>query len=301
MRGTVACLVTMLCLPTACGGATPAAEAPPTPATTTAPAPSAAPADTAPTEPGTDSSDTSTSTGGGGCPDDMVKVEGGTLWMGSPDGQGRPDEHPQHKVELLAYCMDKHEVTVGDYAQCVKNAICDPVPKEVQLLKAQKNEAHDKLSALCTGGLKDNTLMPLNCVDYDLAQKYCDWKGRRLPTESEWEFAATGGDDKLAFPWGNDPPTANNMCWKQKAPCKIESVTPGAFGISDLEGSLSEWTSTPYGPYPTPPESDSATAMTVRGASWKASKVEDVAPQRRASRQPLYADVTIGFRCAKSY
>ncbi len=301
MRATSLTLLPLLCTIAACGGSAPTPETPPSAPSPTAASTAAPAAGAAPTSDDTPDS-SSASADSGSCPDGMSKVDAGTLWMGSPDGVGRADEHPQHKVELLAYCLDKHEVTVGEYQACVKNAICDPVPTEVQLLKPQKAQAHDKRSELCTGAMKDNANLPLNCVDHELAQKYCEWKGRRLPTEAEWEFAATGGEDKLAFPWGNDPPNANNDCWKQKAPCKVAATPPGAFDLSDMAGDLSEWTSTTYGPYPKPPDASSATTvLSIRGGNWQTSKVDDASPKRRASVQPLFADITLGFRCAKDH
>lgn len=299
MRAPSLTLVPLLCLIAAgCGGAASPAEAPPPPPP---PAPSATPGAAASATPAPDdTSSAPSSSDASDCPDGMAKVDAGTLWMGSPDGVGPADEHPQHKVAMLAFCMDKHEVTVGDYQACVKNAICDPLPTEVQLLKPQKAKAHDKRSALCTGSMKDNADLPLNCVDHDLAQKYCDWKGRRLPTEPEWEFAATGGDDKLAFPWGNDAPSHKNNCWQAKGPCKVASTPPGAFGLYDMAGDLSEWTATTYGPYPTPPDASSAiTVLSVRGGNWQTSKPDDASPKRRAHEEPLFADITLGFRCAK--
>ncbi|MEB2312541.1 MAG: SUMF1/EgtB/PvdO family nonheme iron enzyme [Sorangiineae bacterium] len=294
MRRTLLRLTAVCCGAAACGGAatTPTAPSPATRASADppAPAPREAPAAPAPGDP-TSAADE--------CPEGMVKVDGGTLWMGSPDGVGAKDEHPQHRTELLAFCMDAREVTVGAYAACVKNAICEPLPTEVQLLRPQKSEAHEAASALCTGGMRDSASLPLNCADARLAEKYCEWKGRRLPTEAEWEFAATGGEDKLSFPWGAAPPSAANACFGVKTPCPAGSKPPGAFGLFDLAGSLSEWTRTAYGPYPTPPDSSTATAQVIRGGSFRSTKPEELSPKRRASAEPLFADVTVGFRCAK--
>lgn len=231
------------------------------------------------------------------CPEGMVPIPAGTLWMGSPEGRGRDDEHPQHKREVAAFCLDAREVTIADYQACVENAICDAPPREVQLLEPTTQAAHEARSRLCTAQLDDNSSLPVNCVGHDEAEKYCAWKGRRLPTEMEWEWAATGGDDKLDYPWGSSPPRDDVVCWQTKRPCTAGSKPPEAFGLYDMGGNVSEWTATPYGPYPTPPES--AVKLGVRGASFDEKSAEAVRPRRRGSEEPLFRDITLGFRCAK--
>ncbi len=279
-----------------CGGSTPppAREPEPTPP---------APVPETPVAPAASNTPAAAGAGGesgdnGGCPTGMVAIDSGTLWMGSIKGKGRPDEHPQHQVEVHNFCIDKDEVSVAAYKKCVDNEICDPLPKDVQLLKALKPEKHDKLSKLCTGGMKNADDLPANCVERDAAQKYCDWKGLRLPTEEEWEFAATGGEDKLDYPWGSAKPSDDLLCWKKKdGPCKVGAKKPGAFGLDDMEGNVREWTSSTYGAYPSPP--DTGDKLVVRGASWRTKKADDVRPQRRWAESPLYRDTDLGFRCAK--
>ncbi len=63
------------------------------------------------------------------------------------------------------------------------NEICDPLPKDVQLLEPIKKAKQKQLSRYCTGGMKDSSDLPANCIGHDEAKKYCDWKGLRLPTE----------------------------------------------------------------------------------------------------------------------
>jgi formylglycine-generating enzyme required for sulfatase activity len=289
----------LLIVAPACGKATPAAEtptaaapAPPAPAASSAPAPSAAPANedagAAPVSSNADSA----------CPDDMAAIPGGTLWMGSVAGQGLADEHPQHQVEVQAFCLDLHEVTVADYQACVDNRICIKAHQHVQLLHPQRTKKFAKRSALCTAHDKSSADLPLTCVQQDEAAKFCEWKGKRLPTETEWEYAATGGSDKLDYPWGSAAPSDAVLCWhKTNGPCKVGAKPAGAFGLFDMEGNVSEWTSTYYAPYPN--TSDEGTKVVVRGANWMTKRPSDVRPQARSSRLPLYRDVDLGFRCAK--
>ena len=279
-------------LAVSCGGSTPRPAQPEPPP----PAPAVEPPVTPPAAQSTPSA--GGDNGGEGCPAGMIAIDSGTLWMGSLAGKGRPDERPQHQVDVRNYCLDKDEVTVGEFKKCVDNEICDPLPRDVQLLKPIKKKKQKELSRYCTGAMKDNSDLPANCVGHDEAKKYCDWKGLRLPTEIEWEFAATSGDDKLDYPWGSAKPDDDLLCWKKKdGPCKVGSKKPGAFGADDLEGNLREWTSSTYGPYPQPP--DSGDRLVVRGSSWQTTKPDDVRPQRRFAESPLYRNTDLGFRCAK--
>jgi serine/threonine-protein kinase len=273
-------------LVTACGGDPKPAEAPPK---TSVSRPSAA-AESASAKPSRSPSE-------GECAEGMTSIPGGTLRMGSPEGRGRADERPQHKVEIRAFCFDTREVTIADYQACVKNAICDAPPREVQLLEPTKQDEHEARSKLCTAQLADNSDLPVNCVGHDEASKYCAWKGRRLPTEAEWEWAATSGDDKLDYAWGATPPRDDALCWQQKRPCTVGSKPAEAFGLFDLGGNVSEWTESPYGAYPTPPES--ATKLSVRGGNFLDAEADAVRPRRRGSEEPLFRDITLGFRCAK--
>ena len=247
------------------------------------------------TNPPDDPSDGDEPADDGGCGAGMALVSGGTLWMGSPEGQGKPDEHPRFAKEVKAFCLDVAEVSVADFQACVKNDICDALPDSVEGLKL-KPAQQEKKSALCSARLGDADL-PLSCVTQEAAVKLCRWKGRRLPTEPELEWAATGGADKLPYPWGTSQPDDNKLCWKKDAPCKVRSRPPGAFGIHDLAGNLAEWTSTRYGAYPGPVLK--ADKIVVRGSSFRATKPDEVVAQRRGARDLATADVDLGFRCAK--
>lgn len=270
-----------------CGGSTTSeAKAPPPPPT---PAPA-----TAQAEPPAVGPETSVAEG---CPAGMAEVPGGTLWLGSPESQGEPDEHPQKAVDVPTFCLGTHEVTVAEFQECVDNGVCDAVPKEVQRLKPLKPEQHEALSAACTGAQERAGELPLNCVPSAVAEKYCSWKGQRLPTEKEWEYAATSGEDKLPYPWGMDEPSDERVCWKADGPCKADAHPAGAYGIHDLAGNLREWTGTRYAPYESGAEAGED--LVVRGGSFQSKKASEVSPKRRAKRPAVYADIDLGFRCAK--
>ena len=100
--------------------------------------------------------------------------------MGSNEGA---DEQPVHRVSLDAYYMEKYEVTVGQYAAFLRTNGIDP-PSD---WKTMNQPAHRK--------------RPVANVDWGAAAAYCNWVGKRLPMEAEWEKAARGAEGRL-YPWG---------------------------------------------------------------------------------------------------
>jgi toxoflavin biosynthesis protein ToxD len=152
---------------------------------------------------------------------------------------------------------------------------------------------------------------PIDGIRWDEANYFCTWladKSRsrvRLPTESEWERAARGGDAR-EYPWGDryEPGRANLADLRIRKTTPVGSFPKGAspFGILDLAGNVDEWTATSYAPYPgAPPDAPSAAlANTVatdshvtRGGGFVHNR--DLA--RCARRHGLFAPVRgVGFR-----
>ncbi len=85
------------------------------------------------------------------------------------------------------------------------------------------------------------------------AEAYCRWLGRRLPTEAEWELAASGLE-KRRFPWGDAPPDASlaNVDWRHGGCIDVGALpaSDGPYGCRQMIGNVWEWTSTVFGPYP---------------------------------------------------
>ncbi|HEX3474273.1 MAG TPA: SUMF1/EgtB/PvdO family nonheme iron enzyme [Kofleriaceae bacterium] len=263
----------------------------------------------------------------GSCPAGMVPIPAGTFRMGSPDGVGDLDEHPQHEVTLLAYCIDKTEVTVKAYAACVAGKGCSRAPVTVSWSGVSADDVK-RYSRFCNRD--DHPDHPINCVDWNQATAYCAWAGKRLPTEAEWEYAARGNDGRV-YPWGNEPPSAKrlNACgsecvamakrelnldwrsmydasdgWETTAP--VGSFPDGAspFGVLDMAGNVWEWTADWYGPYTAaaavnPSGAKSGPERVLRGGAW----LDNVAGHVRAAfRSGLGASGRndyAGFRCAR--
>jgi formylglycine-generating enzyme required for sulfatase activity len=260
------------------------------------------------------------------CPADMVRVPAGTFWMGSPSWVGDADEHPTHEVALSAYCIDRTEVTVKTYANCVRTRRCTTVPLTLQHSRASAEDFKPHIQS-CNGA--DRPSHPINCVDWNQASTYCAWAGKRLPTEAEWEYAARGTDGR-EYPWGNDLPreTQLNACggecvemarreglrwsrmlykgtdgWATTAPVGSFSAGASPFGALDMAGNVWEWTADPYGLYPVTaavsPRGERTGLRVVRGGAWTSKLASEVRATNRRWLEPSRWDGNLGFRCAR--
>lgn len=171
-----------------------------------------------------------TVTDGRRCPERMAAIPPGTFFMG---GTANWHEEPVHQVTLSPYCIDLREVTVGDYERCERSGVCSKILIVPKLTWAEQ----------CLKANPDKLNYPRNCVTWRQARRYCAWLDKRLPTEAEWEYAARGGARSLAYPWGNDPAREDLACWNRRkdGPCPVASYRPGAYGLWDMAGNVSEW------------------------------------------------------------
>ena len=262
-----------------------------------------------------------------GCPSGMIQIPGGSFFMGTDDGL--PSEKPSHQVTLAPYCIDEFEVTVGQYKACSDGGRCKRagVTNEWPTISDKEHKAFDPLCNVRdpTGKSKH----PVNCVDWEMADKFCHEQTKRLPTEAEWEFAARGPDGRK-YPWGDDDPAAGhlNACGKEcvawgvkngieeKAMYNVDdgfantapvgSFPKGAsrYGVQDVVGNVWEWVADWYGEYgkeelkePSgPPTGDE---RVIRGGAWNGSYPSWVRPTFRYKDAPTKRSYGIGFRCAK--
>jgi formylglycine-generating enzyme required for sulfatase activity len=234
--------------------------------------------------------------------------------MGSSDGPS--NERPVHPVTVASFDIDRTEVTVQAYGECVSAGVCsEPEPYEHLL---------GKKPILCNWRHPEGRAThPINCVDWNQATAFCTRLGKRLPTEQEWEYAARRGG--RLFPWGDAGPGAKlvNACgpecmgdstakgfggwasvpwgndgWPETAP--VGSFPAGASidGVEDLVGNVWEWTSSEYSPdYTNKNPSDKE--RVARGGSWTNSSLSSLRATSRITVDPSIRMYTIGFRCAR--
>ena len=230
--------------------------------------------------------------------DNMVLVPAGEFFMGcneKVDNQCVRSDKPGRKVFLDAFKIDKTEVTVAAYGQCVKAGKCSaPDTRERCNWQQAGKENH-----------------PINCVDWNQAVAFCQWdKNKRLPTEAEWEKAARGTDGRV-YPWGNEwdvkkanvDGKADGFEYTAPVGSFTEGVSP--YGNFDMGGNVGEWTQDWYdknyyqdGPTENPRGAEKGDDKVTRGGSWF-----DVAWVVRASNRvrlvPSERSMNVGVRCAR--
>ncbi|MBC8333563.1 MAG: formylglycine-generating enzyme family protein, partial [Anaerolineae bacterium] len=213
----------------------------------------------------------------------MVYAPAGELEMGSEEGNS--DERPVHTVYLDSFWMDQTEVTYGQYQAFVQ----------------AESYTGDK-------GCGDGDDYSVACVDWHSAQAYCEWAGKRLPTEAEWEKAARGTDGRT-YPWGEEI-TCNlaqySGCSGDALP--VGSLPAGAspYGALDMAGNLREWVADWYdsdyyqiSPPANPEGPQTGANRVLRGGSWNGTDGY-VRSANRDRGSPSYTVNDFGFRCARS-
>jgi formylglycine-generating enzyme required for sulfatase activity len=114
------------------------------------------------------------------------------------------------RMTIASFEIDSTEVTIEQYEECEKAGACAKVPRTLEecvLNKLCTNYEGDPITKLPPPPAPD---FPVTRATWHEAKKYCEWAGKRLPTEPEWEFAARNGDARY-FPWGDSPPTKEQL------------------------------------------------------------------------------------------
>ena len=196
----------------------------------------------------------------GGKPNEMILIPAGEFIRGT---NGRlPDEGPEHKMVVNSFYIDIYEVTNLQYFESLKYTKRKP-PKHF-------------INGQVPSGKADHPVVYVSWYD---AKAYCEWAGKRLPTDVEWEKAARGTDGRT-YPWGNefDISYVNSpVRWVELK--LLGDTTPiGAFekgksvyGLYDMSGNVWEWTSSKYEPYPgntRKSELYGGNYRTLKGGSW---------------------------------
>ncbi|WP_413578689.1 formylglycine-generating enzyme family protein [Bdellovibrio sp. HCB290] len=224
----------------------------------------------------------------------MVWIPGGEFWMGS-ENQTVLDAQPVHRVHVDGFWMDQYLVTNRDFGEFVNDTgyitiaerRLDPkdhpdLPAELlepgAIIFSPRIERTDLGISGSTywrwqpganwqhpegplSDLRGRELMPVIHVSYTDAEAYAKWRGKRLPTEAEWEFAARGGLDRMPYSWGKEfRPAGKFMAntWQGNFPyfdsaedgfkglSPVGSYPPNGYGLFDMTGNVWQWVSDWY-------------------------------------------------------
>ena len=204
----------------------------------------------------------------------MVLVEQGDYLVGQPGVPGL------QKITMPAFYIDQYEITAAQYK--VHNLVYSEKP---------------------FNGNKECPTCPAMGIDWESAHRYCQWAGKRLPSEAEWETAARGHTNHH-WPWGDNwlPKYANTLekedGFAEAAPIGSFPIGASPSGALDMAGNVWEWVSAEA-----PPAIENLSGenslYALKGGSWKSSP-KSARISFRHMVNPGFNNGTFGFRCAKS-
>lgn len=265
---------------------------------------------------------------------ETATVPGGTFYRSYDVASDMAYSDMSYPATVSTFVLDKYEVTVGRFRAFVNAGMgtqasppatgsgahpkltgsgwdsawnTNLVTTPAALVSALKCDAE---SQTWTDAPEVNENVPINCVTWYEAMAFCIWDGGRLPTEAEWNYAASGGNEQRAYPWSN--PASSTVFDCSYANCtnlasRVGSKSPkgdGRWGHSDLGGNVREWAIDLYATYQVPC-SDCANLTTgsnhvtrggsiiyVEGYMRTASRSHALLPSHRADY--------LGLRCART-
>jgi len=254
-----------------------------------------------------------------------------------PAGSFYRSNNQQYPASVAEFALDKFEVTVGRYRKFVEagqgTAGNPPLPgagahPTVPLsgwraawdgqLPADGGALETALQCSSeftwTPNAGANETLPINCVDWFMAFAFCAWDGGRLPTETEWEYAAAGGDAQRDYPWGTgiDDSYASYQCLGDgNSACGFTDILTvgsrpigdGRWGHSDLGGNMWERVLDWYATYVAPCDNcatvDGGSERVYRGGGYRSTQESSLQSGTRMSQAPTGRSVDVGFRCAR--
>jgi formylglycine-generating enzyme required for sulfatase activity len=231
---------------------------------------------------------------------EMVVIPGGSYLRGS--NEGARDEMPRHPVKLLSFALDVHPVTNEQFVRFL------------QAMGGEKDHNNNDIIRLRDSRIKRSngkliiesgySKHPVVGVTWYGAVAYAKWIGKRLPTEAEWESAATAGKETV-FPTGAEI-ERNQANFFSSDTTAVMSYPPNPFALFDMAGNVYEWCQDwyAYNYYdassvePDNPQGPPQGVYRVlRGGCWKSLK-EDLRCSHRHRNNPGAVNGTYGFRCA---
>ena len=223
---------------------------------------------------------------------EMVRIPEGEFIMG--EDRFKRAVGPQHVEYLPEYWIDRYDVTNGDYERFVKATGHKPPKHWIE-----------------AGVLREKKDHPVTFVSWYDAEAYCTWRGKRLPSEKEWEKGARGTDGRT-FPWGNlfirEYANVYMLGIGDTTPVGQFEKGKSPYGLYDMAGNVFQWTQDWFRSYPNNPYPDNPnygeTHKVLRGGSFYDCSYYRCGPSfqtfNRIALSPRTVSVSIGFRCAKS-
>jgi iron(II)-dependent oxidoreductase len=256
---------------------------------------------------------------------DSVHVPGGSFLMGAADGGFVYDnERPRHEVHVPDFEIDRVPVTNGDYLEFVEDGGYERRDWWSAEGRAWLDGTRVDRPLFWRGGGTEQRFDALERLDPDLPVMHVSWyeaeayarsRGKRLPTEAEWEKAAAWDPDageSRTYPWGDEPPAAEHANLDQLAfgPAPVGAYPAGAsaYGVLGMVGDAWEWTSSDFTAYPGfqafPYREYSEIFFgneykVLRGGSW-ATRPGAIRNSFRNWDYPQRRQIFCGFRCAAS-
>jgi len=280
---------------------------------------------------------------------DSIEIGGGTFLMGTDDEVGFPEdgEGPIREVTLAPYRIDETAVTNAQFSRFVKDTgykteaeafgwsfvFHSFVPERTATRVAQTvaitpwwwpvDGAYWAKPEGPESSLSGRWDHPVIHVSWNDAKAFCEWAGKRLPTEAEWEFAARGGLSQARYPWGDDlTPEGKHLCniWQGAFPdsdsgedghsgtAPVKSYSPNGYGLYNVSGNVWEWCEDWFSPdyhkessseNPRGPQYGEARIM--RGGSYLCheSYCNRYRIAARSANTPDSSTGNLGFRCAQ--
>jgi formylglycine-generating enzyme required for sulfatase activity len=229
-----------------------------------------------------------------------VNIPAGTFLMGG--ALGEDDESPAHNVSVAAFKMQAAETSNSQYDSCVTAGKCTKPHYEDGKCIMWTSSGVEKVQVPVEYRKPD---LPVTCIDWRQASRYCDYRGMRLPTEAEWEYAALAGSNTV-YAWGDARPDKSKCVFKNnRHPAVPKSFLSNPSGLFDMTGNVWEWTSDRYeADYYKVSESENPKGpaagryMVIRGGGWYSNESQ----LRIKNRQWMpgeYGEVSLGVRCVK--
>lgn len=279
--------------------------------------------------------------------EEMIYIPGGKFLMGTNSKEGFPadGEGPMRKVKINPFFMDSHTVTNAQFSEFVEETgyrteaeafgwsfvfrqfISEKTLKQVkQVVQGTPwwctvDGAYWRRPEGPDSAIDERLDHPVVHISWNDAQAYCQWAGKRLPTEAEWEFAARGGLDQKRYPWGDElAPEGEHRCniWQGVFPnqnteedgyagtAPAESFPPNGYGLYNVSGNVWEWCTDWFaksihrrGGRENPAGAESGTGKVMRGGSYLCHKsyCNRYRVAARSSNTPDSSTGNIGFRC----